>query len=382
MNLAVCVCRKGEIRKTTCALFFWMFLLFFRSGIASAAEPFELHVLDVGQGQCVLVEADDHYMLIDGGGRESSSFVISYLKQEGISEFDYIVASHYGEDHIAGSIGALKIFKTGMLLLPSYAGEGSIYESFSTAAISNCCDIYHPRVGDYFGLGDAVIVVVGPVRNDYEHENDKSLALKIIYGDTSFLICGDAEQESELDMAGEEISADLVVVNHHGSGTSTTDVFLDAVYPEYAVISCGTGNSYGHPAMETMQRLQQRDILMFRTDKQGTIVASSDGVDIWFNTYPCDDWSSGWIEVDPSESTDTYEEITRTSPSEMLPEEAVEEIDGKTMSRYVCNTNTKKFHFPDCKSVRQMREENRLYTDLSREELLAEGYEPCGNCTP
>ena len=171
--------------------FLTMILLWCR--IVSGAEPFELHVLDVGQGQCVLVEADNHYMLIDGGGRESSSFVVSYLKQQGISKFDYIAVSHFDEDHLAGTIGALSVFEDDMLFLPSYEGEGKIYNSFLAAADSNAGEVCKPNVGDSYQLGGAEIQIVGPV-GDYPIENDRSLAFRIEYGETSYLICGDAEQ--------------------------------------------------------------------------------------------------------------------------------------------------------------------------------------------
>ena len=354
-------------------LLFWLTLIFLCCRTVSAAAPFELHVLDVGQGQCVLVEADRHYMLIDGGGRDSSSFVVRFLKQQGISEFDYIAVSHFDEDHLAGTIGVLSVFRDDLLLLPSYTGEGMLYDSFLAAMISNGCDVCHPQAGDSFQLGGAEIRIVGPA-SDYPVENDRCLAIRISYGDTSYLICGDAEQQSELDMAGQDIGADLYVVNHHGSSTSTMDAFLDAVDPEYAVISCGTGNSYGHPHMETMQRLKERDIQMFRTDKQRTVSAYSDGEDIWFNTYPCDDWSSG-NSIDSSENANTYEPAA--DPSEISLEESVDKE-----AAYVCNTNTKKFHYPDCNSVNKMKEEHKLFTNLSRDALIMEGYEPCGNCNP
>ena len=147
-----------------------------------AAQLFEMHLLDVGQGQCVLIEADGHYMLIDGGGRSSSSFVVSYLKQQGIERFDYIALSHYDEDHMSGLVGALSVFPCEQILLPSYAGEGDLYQSFATAAVSNGAGIQHPLAGDTFFLGNAIVEVTGPVRTDYEGENDCSLVFRITYG--------------------------------------------------------------------------------------------------------------------------------------------------------------------------------------------------------
>lgn len=355
----------------------WIALM---SIIAHAAQPFELHLLDVGQGQSVLIEADGHYMLIDGGGRSSSSFVVSYLKQQGIDHLDLIAVSHYDEDHMSGLIGALSVFPDDELLLPSYEGEGSLYQSFFSAAISNGASIQFPQMGDTYQLGGATVEVVGPARFDYELENDRSLAFRISYGDLTCLICGDTEQTSEQDMVSsrENLSADVYVVNHHGSKTSSTDAFLDAVSPSYALISCGLDNSYGHPAQEVLERFQNRSISMYRTDLQGTVVLYSDGSSYWFSQEACQDWTPG-----------IYKPQTREMPAPGgagMPNDSLIETEDPAAPagtyRYVCNTNTMKFHYPDCSSVTQMKEKNRMYTGLSREELISDGYEPCGNCRP
>ena len=311
-------------------------------------------------------------MLIDGGGRDASSFVVSYLQQQGVDNLDCIIVSHYDEDHMAGLIGVLSVFRSDIFLAPTYAGEGDLYQALAAAALSNGCTIMHAEAGWQFRIGNANVDVVGPV-GEYTSDNDSSLSVRITYGDTVYLICGDAEQQSELDMVGSgaDLNADVYVVNHHGSSTSSMDAFLDAVAPAYALISCGVDNGYGHPAMETLQRLQNHGITMFRTDNQGTIIAYSDGGDIWFNVDPSDDWTAG-NGIMNLEGTDAEagEEVTRGMPEE------------EVTFRYVCNTNTKKFHYPDCKSVNQIKEENRLYTDQSRDDLIAQGYEPCGNCRP
>ena len=350
----------------------WMILSCFS---VRAAQPFELHLLDVGQGQSVLVEADGHYMLLDGGGRSSSSFVVSYLKQLGIESFDLIGLSHYDEDHMSGLIGVLSVFPDGQVLLPSYTGEGELYQSFATAAVSNGAAILHPQAGDIFSLGNATVEVVGPVRTDYAVDNGRSLAFRITYGAVSCLICGDAEETAEMDMvnSGTDISADICVVNHHGSRTSTTDSFLDTVIPTYALISCGLGNSYGHPTVEVLQRLQERGIRMYRTDLQGTVVLYSDGSSVWSDQEPCQDWTPGIAEGQ-----------TRTMPVDdgTGQEDDTASAESSAEPQYVCNTNTKKFHYPGCDSVKQMNESNRMNTNLSREELIAQGYQPCGNCRP
>lgn len=347
--------------------------------VAAASEPFEIHVLDVGQGQCVLIEADNHYMLIDGGGRDASSFVVSYLKQLGIGHIDCVALTHYDEDHMAGLIGVLNVFSCGMFLAPNYESNGELYESLAAVALSDGCVIMHGDLGMEIPIGKAIATIIGPVKTDYSSDNDKSICFRISYLEKHFLICGDAERTSELDLVSNDadLSADIYVVDHHGSSSSSMDAFLDAVDPTYAIISCGKNNGYGHPSMETMQRLQNHGISMFRTDQQGTIVGYSDGTDLWFNLDTCTDWTGG-NDVIPLEGEviEQNPDVTRVAKQE---EEKQEEVSNY---QYVCNTNTKKFHYPDCNSVNQMKEENRLYTNLDRDDLIKEGYEPCGNCKP
>ena len=166
----------------------------------------------------------------------------------------------------------------------------------------------------------------------------------------------DAMVESGLDL-----KADVLKAGHHGSSTSTSDAFLAAVNPDYAVISCGKDNSYGHPHQETMDKLNAADISIFRTDEQGTVVAVSDGSSITWSSAPDTEGVSG-SEASPDQQTD-------------------EDLTGQTTS-YVLNQNTMKFHTPDCSSVAQMKEENRVYFEGTREEIMEMGYTPCGQCEP
>ena len=373
---------KTRIRIVTTLCF--LTLLFLLPFTCHASEaPFQFTVIDVGQGQSVLISVYDQHMLIDGGGRASSSYLVSYLKQVGIEKLDYVAVSHYDEDHMSGTIGVLNVFPCEQVLLPPYSGDGDLYQSLAVAAISNGCDITHAEVGCKYYLGEAEIEAICPVMPQYANENDMSLGFRLSYGEQHFLVCGDAEQASELDMvaSGEELQSDVYVVHHHGSALSTTDAFLDAVNPRYAVISCGKDNSYGHPAMETMQRLQNHNILIFRTDLQGTVTAFSDGYELWFNIEPSSDWNAGNFVIDMTDDENAGSvavETNRTIHEEMAATDKTPE----SSYQYVCNTNTKKFHFPTCSSVSQMKDENRLYTELSRDELIAEGYKPCGNCNP
>ena len=138
--------------------------------------------------------------------------------------------------------------------------------------------------------------MVCPVKDNYgSNANDYSIGVRVQFGENSFLFTGDAEEHSEEDMvsSGENLKADVYKAAHHGSRTANTEDFLKAVDPQYVVISCGEGNTYGHPHAEVLNRLREMGIQIFRTDDQGTIVAVSDGQTIVFNASPSDNWTPG-----------------------------------------------------------------------------------------
>lgn len=332
-----------------------------------ASEPFSLHVLNVGQGQAILVEADGHYSLIDGGPRASSSYVVSYLKQQGVEKLDYLIASHYDEDHISGLIGTLHVFSVDTILCPDYSSDTQIYESFIDVAEVSGAAMIHPYAGEEYISGDMDLLIVGPDNYESDTENNRSIAVKLSYGDVSIMVGGDAESKAEETMisSGLDLDADIYLANHHGSDTSSTDNFLNAVTPVYTIISCGKGNAYGHPTEAALERIQNAGSFLYRTDIQGEIIMYSNGQEYWFNQEPCDDWNSGDADSGAEGSVLT----------------AVPETEEKELS-YIGNKNTYKFHYPECKSVSQMKDKNKVYLSGTRDEVISMGYEPCQNCNP
>lgn len=334
----------------------------------------EVHVLDVGQGLSVLVESQGHYMLYDGGDRDKSSFVVSYLKQQGVSELDYMIASHYDADHINGLVGALNTTTVNQVFGPDYTTDTRVFNSFQSTIASKGIPKEQPTVGNTYQLGDATFQILSPSSSGYSDVNDYSIGVRIIDGNNSFLITGDAEAdaESEICRTGLSIDSDVYVMGHHGSGSSTSWDLLQKSSPEYAVLSCGSGNSYGHPHVESMEKLQSMGIELLRTDKQGTIIASTDGTTITWNLSPCNDYSSGNDNDIPAQpATQASVQITETTDSAV-----------SVSVEYILNTSSKKIHYPNCKSVAQMKEKNKKATSESKDILLSQGYSPCGNCKP
>ncbi len=348
-----------------------------------AAAQTDIHVLDVGQGLSVLVESQGHYMLYDGGDRTKSSYVVSYLQGQGISSLDYVIASHYDSDHLNGVVGALNVFPAGQVFSPDYTADTRVYNSFQSILKSKKLKKNQPAVGNQYHLGDATFQILSPSGTDYSDVNNYSIAIRIQDGDTSFLITGDAEAESESEICrtGLELDSDVYVMGHHGSDSSTTWELLQKVNPEYAILSCGAGNSYGHPHAESMEKLQTMDIQLLRTDKQGTIIASTDGSSITWNVSPCNDYTPGDPDDKPAQPQTSKTASTQTAGGSSAGNSSSSQSIPVTTT-YILNTSTKKIHYPDCKSVKQMKETNKKTTTESRESLISQGYTPCGNCKP
>ena len=245
------------------------------------STDFEVHYLDVGQGLSVLVRSGDHALLYDGGDRNHSSFVVAYLKRQGITKLDYLIASHYDADHLSGLIGVLHTTEVDTVLGPDYEHTSKTYTSFQSAVTDAGKTVYHPTAGSDYQLGDAYFTVVGPIKS-YTDSNNNSIAIRIVNGDNSFLLTGDAETQSEEDMcrSGLNLYSDVICPGHHGSSNATTSLLLAYPQPTWAVISVGAGNDYGHPHQATLQRLADAGVTVLRTDEHGTIVARSDGKDI------------------------------------------------------------------------------------------------------
>ena len=255
----------------------------------------KVHFLDVGQGLSILVQSDGQTMIYDGGDKSTSSFVVSYLQKQNITTIDYLISSHYDSDHMAGLIGCLNAFDVKNVISSDYEHDSKLYQSFIQTVADKGLPMQHPAVGTEFSFGSGSFQILAPATIDPNDSNKNSVAIKLTNGDNSFIFTGDAENTSEKAMceSGIDLSCDVLVPGHHGSATATSWDFLQATVPEYAVISCGKDNQYGHPDKDVMDKLESMDIQVYRTDKQGTIIAVSDGTTITWDQEPCNDYSPG-----------------------------------------------------------------------------------------
>ena len=238
-----------------------------------------VHFIDVGQGDSVLVHSDTHAVLIDAGPPAATQGIVNYLEQLGIRTLDYVVATHPHNDHIGGMPGVLDRFWVRELWMPDVAHDTVAFELFLDAIERNNLEITTVQAGDILSAGIIQMTAVAPNSSGHTNLNEYSIVLHMQHGTTSFLFTGDAEvlSEREIIAAGWNIQANIINLGHHGSRTSTSDAFLDAVNPSAAIISVGAGNQHGHPHPEVLERLEERGIVVMRTDEWGTIVMATDG---------------------------------------------------------------------------------------------------------
>lgn len=245
-----------------------------------------VHFIDVGQADSILIQQGEHSMLIDGGNNADAPLVKDYISKQGVKKIDVVVGTHAHEDHIGALDDVIDAFPVGKVYFPKQVATTKTYENFVNSVKNKGLKFTLPKVGSTFNVGDAVCTILAPNKDSYEGGNDYSIVIKLQYGNNSFLFTGDAETLGEKEILDKklDVKADVLKVGHHGSKTSTSDGFLKAVAPKYAVISSETGNDYGHPHQVIMDRLNKAKIKIYRTDEQGTIKAVSDGNTIKFST--------------------------------------------------------------------------------------------------
>jgi len=247
--------------------------------------------LDVGQADSILITCQGHAMLIDAGTNDAADTVVSFLKEKGITTLDYVVGTHPHEDHIGGMDAVIENFDVKNVLMPKVETDTKTFEDVLDAVSDKGLQITAPSQGDTYALGDAELTAENCLAPDDNDLNNSSIVLRLDFGSVSVLFTGDSGESAEqaiLD-SGTDIDCDVLKVGHHGSSDSTSQAFLNAVTPEYAVISCGQDNDYGHPAADTLDRLDAAGVKLFRTDEQGTVVLSSDGTKLAWSTDPVAD---------------------------------------------------------------------------------------------
>ena len=247
---------------------------------AASAEMLQVLVIDVGQGDSILLSLESgETMLIDAGTKQSASAVLAALESHGTEKIDILIATHPHADHIGGMSDVIAQYDIGRIYLPDMPGTSKTYQNLINLIDERGIEVVEAYAGLEFAFGPALCTIVSPQKDANKDANNESVVIFLDYGDTDFLFTGDMETfaEDAVLEAGYDIDAHVLKVAHHGSRSSSSEAFLRAVSPEYAVISCGEGNKYGHPHKEILQLLEYFGIITFRTDLSGDILFIADG---------------------------------------------------------------------------------------------------------
>ena len=247
----------------------------------------KVHYINVWQGDATFIELPDgKTILIDGGEREYGRSVVNYIRNLNYAKIDYLFATHPHSDHIGGLTEVVNSFNIGDIYMPNVTNDTSSYYDLLSAIKNKNKKIKTAKAGNMvFDEGDLSLQILAPISSEYEEINNYSIVLKLVYKEKSFLFMADAEYDSEMELLkNSDIKADVLKVGHHGSNSSTNYNFLKKVDPSIAVISVGEGNDYGLPKEKILNKLKDRNIEIYRTDLNGTIVIVTDGINLKVRT--------------------------------------------------------------------------------------------------
>ena len=251
-----------------------------------------VHMIDVGQADCFLLVQDGMTAMVDCGTRSSGKDAVKYLNNLGITKIDYVIGTHPHDDHMGGMYDVITNFEIGKVIIPD-SRDGDItanwYMKLMNELNTGNYEVQYAREGDVFNLQDATMLVLA-AETDVSNTNNYSIVLKVSFGQMDMIMTGDAETEIEEKIleSGANIDAEILKAGHHGSDTSNSEEFVDAISPDYVLISAGLGNKYEHPIKEIMERFEERNIEVYRTDESGSVVITITTDSVSFSCEPGD----------------------------------------------------------------------------------------------
>lgn len=320
--------------------------------------------LDVGQADSIFIQLpNDESILIDAGNKSDGSDIIQYIKNSGEDTLDYVIATHPHADHIGSMAEVIEAFEVKNIYMPKAVHTSQTYENLLDTIAEKSMTIDTAKAGkiifDYNGVKAEFLA---PTSENYSELNNYSAVVLLTYNDTRFLFTGDAESESEDEILanGLDVSADVLKVGHHGSDSSSTKRFIEAVKPRFAIISVGNGNRYGHPDTVTLNTLRENQAEIWRTDEKGTIVVTSDGKNITVKQVVTTIVQTTAPPVSESEESDSKNNF----PTE-----------NQRITVYITRTGTK-YHRDGCQHL------NSSKFPIALNEIDTNKYTPCSVCKP
>ncbi|ELZ08963.1 beta-lactamase [Halovivax asiaticus JCM 14624] len=258
-------------------------------------DVLEIHHIDVGQGDATVVLAPNgETMVIDSGDwHDDGEQVLSFLADRGIDRVDHLVSTHGHSDHIGGHAAIIEHFETqgdgvGTVYDSGVAHTSETYDGYLDAVETHDVSLKQVQSGDTFDLGAVEARILNPPTDSTSDDIDANgVVLRLDYGDVSYLTTGDAGADAESRLAetqGSALDVDIYQAGHHGSSTSSTSAFLDAVDPSMTVISSAQDSQYGHPHDEVLQSFADRDVETYWTGVHGDVLVATDGESIAVDT--------------------------------------------------------------------------------------------------
>lgn len=317
--------------------------------VYAASNNMKVNYIDVGQSDCVLIQQGGKNLLIDAGDVGDGARIVTYLKSKKVRKLDYLIATHPHADHIGGMEDVLDSFQVGKIIMSKKTHTTQTFVNLIKKIEKKGMKITEAKPGDSYPLGKAVFTILAPNGYDYgSNINNYSVSLRMVYKKKSFMFVGDCEKDAIADIMNgtQKLKSDVMMCGHHGSANSTTKEWVKKVAPTYAVISVGAQNSYGHPASAVLEILRQLKIKCFRTDKCGSVVATTNGKKISFSCKP--------VQLSSNKKTGS----TNVSSSGSV---------------YITNSG-KKYHKLGCRYLKSSKIKKKL------SEAKKEGYSPCKIC--
>lgn len=252
-----------------------------RAPVAVPEGDLAVHFIDVGQGDAALLVTSGGAVMIDAGPRSAKESTLGYVRAH-TGKIDLMILTHPHEDHIGGAAHILGSVPTAKVVMPDVTSDTETFEGLLDAIEDSGSAAAVASAGDVYDVGGMRITILAPLGSDYDSMNDYSIVCRVDYGERSFMFTGDAETASENEILDacddEDLRCDVLKVGHHGSSTSSSKEFLEALRPQIAVISLAADNSYGHPHSKTLKRLKNAGVSeIYRTDTSGTVVLVTDG---------------------------------------------------------------------------------------------------------